>query len=153
MRAGSGPWLPPSHRLGRSPVVSRCRLSPVLPCFSRCPSASKSELRVARMRAPWASCETSYWWLLSLLARHPHALMRAKGAATFTLSVQQIPGHRPGTLRTGTRIAMCGNLRPSRVSGGRRPRAERMSRSTFPLLSLSLQEAGSRRRCWRLRLR
>ncbi|MFO0255015.1 MAG: transcriptional regulator, partial [Betaproteobacteria bacterium] len=46
------------------------------------------------MPAARASCETSFRWFLSLLARHLDARIQAKGTATFISSVQQSSGHR-----------------------------------------------------------
>ncbi|MCO4094881.1 MAG: DUF4338 domain-containing protein [Acidovorax sp.] len=61
-----------------------------------------------------ASCETSFRWFLSLLARHPHAPMRAKGTATFNSRVQQSPGHRP-LLEPGQLLAQLPDLQGQRL--------------------------------------
>lgn len=55
-------------------------------------------------RAARASCETSFRWFLSLLVRHQHACMRAKGTATSRSHVQQRPGHRPGGGASGPAV-------------------------------------------------
>ena len=41
-----------------------------------------------------ASCETSFRWFLSLLARHLDVRIQAKGTATLSSLVQHVPGHR-----------------------------------------------------------
>ena len=77
---------------GMSHIVQHTQQTQRTLLHQRVPAGSAKRVNIRRLGF---DARLHVGGFLSLLARHPHVHMRAKGAATFGSDVQQIPGHRP----------------------------------------------------------